>query len=1231
MEDDARVSGPVKVGMGAVGLGAVASFFVFPGKVGIIVGVSILVLFLLCFGGYYLWRRYQAKSQSKRFTSALEAQTSAAPKSISDPNKRAALDKLRQKFQTGLTQFKSRDKDIYKLPWYIIIGEPGSGKSEAIRHSGIDFPPGLQDEMQGSGGTVNMDWWFTNRGIILDTAGSMIFGEAGSGDAPEWKEFLRLLKKTRPHCPVNGLFLVLSVESLIKDSADTIARKSSKLAQQLDLIQRALDVRFPVYLLVTKCDLLIGFREFFDSNDPDFQYQMFGWSNPDPLDSHFRPDLVETHLKSVAERLRRRRMALLRETATAGRLGDTQHFFASSYQLGGAPAAAPRKLDEVDSLFALPESVMRLAPRLRRYLETVFVAGEWSAKPVFLRGIYFTSSMREGKALDEAIALATGLGLDQLPEERSWEKNRAFFLRDLFLEKVFRESGLVTRATNTLKMLRSRQLLIFGTAGAALLLLLGFATYGYFGLKKSVLNESGYWQAGAANWKQGEWSPGIVRPGEGADVFRFGYSGTNIVEVADNPTVLEFHSRLKKKIEGGFSVPFIFKPAVWIGMGEVKNRDDAQRVLFERGVLTPLIGASRRKMIEVAPRNDDPASLRRHRDALLSLVQIEAELANRKPGEGLSGGTNGMERAGKYLNTFVSYLTDSEFKGDTNLTSVFAWTYLTNKAGLNKWAPVYFSGGDRLSNNIAIRTGLQRFRDANRTNEVRVQKELANVNQLVTALLRFRDSESAWLSSAGNSCVALTADVVPAKAAVDDAWNELSKNSYFGPGTTTNLNARYRLLEDAAQGAARTSMNEITSGLGVGAQMSGIIAEVSSALTSFGQEAAQAVRTNRAAASNVVAELDLNFVTPARAVPLYQARWALYTNACALRDAQVGVSEAVIGNQWRDFLDRLASADQFVAGLTNYTGPFAPTVATVCDGIAGAAVKELKARFVADYVKEAARQLTRTTERSTWTIGDITNSRSLFERIQRDLDAREKLGGEAAQLEAVKSKLAQTRRAVLTGTAAYINGRIGFPVRLKDTVAVMNPGDLKALSGLLANLAQELGNPIWQADADAVRKLKDDSASYASVVSALVDKDGNPVEWELAFIPPEVNSDDHRMITVYPYAQVSFGGERTAWKDVSHESKAISFGTNGVQQKVEIAFRKFADDAKSQVTPLPGQSDWGLLHVIQAGNCTRSEDGRTWRFKVRLEDKTQSLAGFAVFEARLLARMGLPKVEDWPK
>ena len=71
--------------------------------------------------------------------------------------------------------------------------------------------------------------------------------------------------------------------------------------------------------------------------------------------------------------------------------------------------AERRRTDEVDAMFALPNSLTMIGPRLRRYLETIFVAGEWSAKPLFLRGIYFTSSMREGSALDEELAQAIGV------------------------------------------------------------------------------------------------------------------------------------------------------------------------------------------------------------------------------------------------------------------------------------------------------------------------------------------------------------------------------------------------------------------------------------------------------------------------------------------------------------------------------------------------------------------------------------------------------------------------------------------------------------------------------------------------------------------------------------------------------------------------------------------------------------------------------------------------------
>ncbi len=242
-----------------------------------IAALAILCLFVLSVGGYATWRRGRARRGQRSLSAVVEAQAGMTPKSLRDPSQRAALEKMRQRFQAGLREFQSRGKDIFRLPWYLIIGEPGSGKTEAIRHSGVEFPPGLQNELQGSGGTVNMDWWFTDRGIILDTAGRLVFNDAQAGQAPEWIEFLRLLKKSRYHCPINGLFIVLSVESLVRDSAEEISRKARRLAQQLDLIQRTLEVRFPVYLLVTKSDLLAGFREFFENlSEPSLCQQMFG-------------------------------------------------------------------------------------------------------------------------------------------------------------------------------------------------------------------------------------------------------------------------------------------------------------------------------------------------------------------------------------------------------------------------------------------------------------------------------------------------------------------------------------------------------------------------------------------------------------------------------------------------------------------------------------------------------------------------------------------------------------------------------------------------------------------------------------------------------------------------------------------------------------------------------------------------------------------------------------------
>ncbi len=1232
MEEDSPLRPLMLWGSGALGLGAVTAAIALPRPMGIWIALFILLFALLLFGGYYLWRRHRARRQREQFTSAIEAQTSAAPRSISDPKKRADLDKVRNKFQTGLQEFKSRGKDIYKLPWYVIIGESGSGKTEAIRHSEIDFPPGLNKEHQGTGGTVNMDWWFTNRGVILDTAGSMLFPEAGAAETPEWQEFLRLLKKARPQCPVNGLFLVLSIESLIKDSAERIAQKATRLAQHLDLIQRTLDVRFPVYLLVTKSDLLTGFREFFDSiDDPLLQHQIFGWSNPDPLDSPFRPDLIEQHLGGVAERLRRRRLALLREAAASGGLGhDTQQFFA--HQLG-RPAGQARRLDQVDSLFALPESIMRLAPRLRRYLETVFVAGEWSAKPVFLRGVYFTSSMREGKALDEAIAFATGLPLEQLPEDRTWEKNRAFFLRDLFHEKVFRESGLVTRATNTLKLLRQRQLAIFGSAGGALLLLLIFAGFAAHNLKVGVLKEAAYWQAGANNWDKSTWSPAIVRPGGPEDPLHFSYNGAAQIEIADKPTIVDYHKNLKKLVEKGFSVGWVFKPISWFS--KVQDRPEAQCILFEGGVLRPLVIQTRNKLEKQVPSADDPAGVGRNRDALLALIQLEADKLS---GAGRFDKTNATQKAERYLKSFLSYLTDSDHKPDTNLVAVFAWTYSGKGSGSGKW-PSSLSGGDRLSNNSAIRVGLENFRRISQTYENRIAVEVQRVNNVVSSLATYKQSESQWLSRTDPQCTSLSAELVPSHDAVAQAWSALRAMTNTAAGPLTNLAARYIFLQNAAKNASVGAFATIANDIPDQYKTSGIIYEIFDLLKKFAGEAAHMVATNYDARKPLVAELDVNYVTPLSntVVPNYEVRWQLYTGACAIAESRFEPADEDFGTQWKRFTELVAMVNQFRTNLTGYTGPFAETVSTLCNRMAGDAELKLKGKYVDAYVQRAANKMSSLANRSDWDIDGVTNARAYFSAVARDLNGCDALGPDKAKLSPARASLTNSTRLALQGIQYDVKRKLGFPLRLNEDPGMPLPlPRVCALRSLLAGLTRELQDPLWQIDSSgALVALRADREVYDSVASALIKDDNTtPTDWELFFVPPEDGDEKGRLITsIFRLAQVSIGNKTSDWTDVTRARTPLSLGTAFAESALKISFRKVGNNPAE--TNVINQALWGLPRIIRDSNPPfqqpkRFDNGLRWRFGLTLADGPNS--GDATFEARLLdPKRPLPKLEEWPR
>src|ERR1043165_4068425 len=138
-EDLPNMATPVKAGAAAAGAGgalATATILMPKALPILLIGVVVVGLLLIAY-------RFALKLLDKRKASPFAkniAQNSAAPGAISEPAKRARLDDLRRTFESGIEKFRGAGKDLYSMPWYLVVGEPGSGKTEAIRHCNVGFP-----------------------------------------------------------------------------------------------------------------------------------------------------------------------------------------------------------------------------------------------------------------------------------------------------------------------------------------------------------------------------------------------------------------------------------------------------------------------------------------------------------------------------------------------------------------------------------------------------------------------------------------------------------------------------------------------------------------------------------------------------------------------------------------------------------------------------------------------------------------------------------------------------------------------------------------------------------------------------------------------------------------------------------------------------------------------------------------------------------------------------------
>lgn len=315
---------------------------------------------------------------------------------------------LMQSFMGG-TQFR------YTLPWVVMMGTSSSGKSSLLESLSLDRPIGKPSFATDKELHPSLDWWFYDHGIVLDLNGNLVIDSNQiTSDERQWRLFLNLLANYRPKRALDGVVLTIPATELVGTTAlshNTIMERAEHLYGKLWLMQHITGIRVPVYIVVTKCDLVPGFESLCKSLPTHNKRDIFGWSNDHAIESAYDPCWVEEAFSTINQSLYR----------------TQQEIYADA-----------KAIDGRDGVFLFPLTLNHLKGRLKTYLNHIFKDSGYH-ESFFLRGLYFVGDSHFTPPQKGNVEKIAALSVKQ---NVTADSKRIYFGNDLFEGKIFREIGL---------------------------------------------------------------------------------------------------------------------------------------------------------------------------------------------------------------------------------------------------------------------------------------------------------------------------------------------------------------------------------------------------------------------------------------------------------------------------------------------------------------------------------------------------------------------------------------------------------------------------------------------------------------------------------------------------------------------------------------------------------------------------------------------------------------------
>ncbi len=421
-------------------------------RIAIIIALSVLWLMVLLIS-FLVRDNADDAPDAKQIAETIEAEQA----------RNALCDRLIQRFERQMAVLrdhmpgKRSGRYAYHLPWYLVAGLPDSGKTSLLVRCGQDYPLSQLMEtnpLAGISASTDFSCWVSNDALFIDTPGALIpsalpspvAGIGGGDQAKEdsgslmWSTLCRLLNRYRNRRPINGLILVVSLEDLLFKSEHERALVAQALRHRILDLSKRLGTRFPIYLVVSKMDMLAGFMEFFADFKQRDREQVWGITFP-VQPSRLVPGAQEVWRDVLSQQY----------SALTNRLNER---------------LLKRLYDERDPrqralIYGFPQRFGGLQSTIETFIGQIFSVDSYTTPPL-LRGLYLVSNTQSGMPLDPLMGVVSAAFDVERPPLAAHRSQIPFFSQQLFSKAVLLEAGLASDN----RLIEHRKSLVNGLAYA---------------------------------------------------------------------------------------------------------------------------------------------------------------------------------------------------------------------------------------------------------------------------------------------------------------------------------------------------------------------------------------------------------------------------------------------------------------------------------------------------------------------------------------------------------------------------------------------------------------------------------------------------------------------------------------------------------------------------------------------------------------------------------------------